>query len=184
MGHSKGVLQSCAASLPASAARVRACTFDAPCSRYTAPRPGNSNACASREYPAAQRPLHCVNARTHIFGLSIGRNINAVIIPFLMIVGGARHEPIHRMHGMSLSTHPCQRHSVACGCDVVAVAPCLCSLLGRHQRLTGRHQRLRPRACPASRSRPACHQPSLQRRGARAHGPYFRQGLGSWLPHL
>ena len=70
--------------------------------------------------------LCTVSTRALTFGLSIGRNINAVIIPFLMIVGGARHEPIHRMHGMSLSTHPCQRHSVACGCDVVAVAPRVC----------------------------------------------------------
>ena len=76
--------------------------------------------------------LCTVSTRALTFGLSIGRNINAVIIPFLMIVGGARHEPIHRMHGMSLSTHPCQRHSVACGCDV-AVARGPCSPLGRHQ---------------------------------------------------
>ena len=104
----------------------------------TAPRPGNSNACASREYPAAQRPLHCVLSTRALTSASpyCGRNINAVIIPFSMIVGGARHEPIHRMHGMSLSTHPCQRHSVACGCGSgrgCGRVPCPCSPLGRHQ---------------------------------------------------
>ena len=131
----------------------------------TAPRPGNSNACAPREYPAAQRPLHCVLSTRALTSASpyCGRNINAVIIPFSMIVGGARHEPIHRMHGMSLSTHPCQRHSVACGCDV-AVARGPCSPLGRHQhRLAAISASGRERANEPSRSvlprlftRPSC----------------------------
>ena len=121
--------------------------------------PGPSNTMAAPRDFAAQpfalcqrahspRPLHCARW-----------NINAVIIPFSMIVGGARHEPIHRMHGMSLSTHPCQRHSVACGCDVVAVSVFTAWPPSAPHRPPSAPQAASVRACPASRSRPACHQP-------------------------
>ena len=141
----------------------------------TAPRPGNSNACASREYPAAQRPLHCVLSTRALTAASpyCGRNINAVIIPFSMIVGGARHEPIHRMHGMSLSTHPCQRHSVACGCDVVAVAVSVFTAWP-----PSAPQAASVRTCPAARSCPACLPALAAAEGRHSTGPYFRRGLG------
>ena len=93
---------------------------------------------------------------------------------------------------MSLSTVPCQRHSVACGCGSGRGCGRVPVSRVRVHRLaaisaSGR-ERASVRACPASRSRSACHPPQLQRRGARAPVQTIRHGesaeRSARLPHL